>query len=1213
MKFLEIFRFEFAYQIRQVSRWLYFAVLAVIAFLVIRGNHIYDAREGYFLLDSPYSIASVIVIVGLKWLLIAAPVAGDSAARDVETRMYPLVYTSPVSKYSYLGGRFLASFVLNALILLGVPAGILIATYAPGIGEYMPAVEPEILGSFRLGSYLSAYAVIALTNAFFVTTLQFSFSALNRRAVISYLVGATLLLAGYIGTPILLLIAPEQVALLLDPTGVMGILHLSQGWTPIERNARLIALENSFLWNRLLWISIGLGFLAFTYFRFQFAQPLTSRFWSRLTRWRQDKRSSTIADTGINGNNSTSVPQIRRNFDLAASARQTFAIAWDSFRTIAKRPSGILLLTILALLAVLFIPLNANHLRVPFFLRTEYVLTFLTVPLTDPKTFWIIIPLLIIYYAGELVWREREAGLSEIADAAPVPEWILLLGKFTGLGLILVVWITLLAIAGVLAQAIMNYNDFEIGLYLKVLFGLQLPEYLLFACLTLTLHVLVNQKHLGHLASLAAYGLIAFAPMLGLTHHLLIFSSAPNWSYTDMVGFGSSLYPWLWFKLYWAAWVLLLAVVAKLFWVRSRESSFKSRFQSARRRFNNPTAGTGAAALLVIITVGGFIFYNTNVLNEYQTASAMIERRAEYERRYGQYENIPQPRITETNLHVEIYPNERAADIRGTYRLVNRSAAPIESIHLATSPEVKTGEISFDRPASPTLADEEFNHLIYTLNEPLQPGDSLSLNFEVHFKPPGFRNSGADDSVTANGSYFKNLDWLPAVGYQPTREINDAANRRLYNLPARSEIPALDDVTARGLRADGDRIIFKAVVGTGENQTAVAPGTLRRTWTENNRRYFEYATDAPIRNEYAFFSADYAVREAIWNDVAIQIFYHPAHTTNLDRILRSAQASLEYHARHFGPYPNDYLRFVERSGSGIGMHSDATTIDYYEGSTRFDPANDPRGLDFVSAVVAHEVGHQWWGGSQLTPAYVEGAPLLIESAAWFTAMGVMDEGYGSEQQQRLVNFMQETYETPRSPAAVPLLRAASDWYLAYRKGPLALYTLSKYISKERVNLALRRLLKKHGSGIPPLPTSLDLYRELQTVTPDSHQYLLHDLLAANTFWKLDTEEAEAQQTVSSDWQVTLKVRAQKVVIDSAGIESILPMDDWVEIGVFAPAENETKPGEPLYLQMHRLVSGQQTITVTMTKKPARAGIDPAHLLIDLKTNDNIKKIKKGLW
>jgi ABC-type transport system involved in multi-copper enzyme maturation permease subunit len=115
--------------------------------------------------------------------------------------------------------------------------------------------------------------------------------------------------------------------------------------------------------------------------------------------------------------------------------------------------------------------------------------------------------------------------LSEIANAAPVPEWILLLGKFLGLSLILVVWMALLAIAGVLVQARMNYHDFEIGLYLKVLFGLQLPEYLLFACLAFALHVLVNQKHLGHLASLVAYGFIAFASMLGIEHHLLVYSS----------------------------------------------------------------------------------------------------------------------------------------------------------------------------------------------------------------------------------------------------------------------------------------------------------------------------------------------------------------------------------------------------------------------------------------------------------------------------------------------------------------------------------------------------------------------------------------------------------------------------------------------------------------------------------------------------------------
>jgi hypothetical protein len=586
-----------------------------------------------------------------------------------------------------------------------------------------------------------------------------------------------------------------------------------------------------------------------------------------------------------------------------------------------------------------------------------------------------------------------------------------------------------------------------------------------------------------------------------------------------------------------------------------------------------------------------------------------MERRAEYERRYGQYENIPQPRLTSTNLHVEIYPDKGAADIRGTYRLVNNSAATINALHLATAPEVQTGEISFDRPAILTLADKELNYQIYTFNEPLQPGDSMNLNFDVHYKSQGFSNSGADLSVAANGSYFKNLDWFPAIGYQRTREINDAADRRLYNLPARPEVPTLDDARERGLQADGDRITFQAVIGTRENQIAVAPGTLRRSWTENGRRYFDYAVDAPIRNEYAFFSADYAVREGRWDDVAIQIYHHPAHTANIDRILQSAQASLDYYTKHFGPYPNNYIRFVERPGQWFGLHSDATTIDYSEGSSRLDPGNDPRGFDFVSAVVAHEVGHQWWGGSQLTPAYVEGAPLLIESLAWYTAIGVMKEGYGSEQQRGLLSYMQETYETPRAPAAVPLLRVSSDWFLAYRKGPFALYALDQYVGKERINLALRRFFEKHGSGTPPLPTSLDLYRELQAVTPDSHQYLLRDLFETNTLWELKTERAIAEQIKADTWQVTLDVEARKVTVDEKGVETEVPMNDWIEVGVFAPLEEGEEVGKPLYLQMHHISSGKQAITVAVPTKPERAGIDPRYLLIDLKTHNNVRKLK----
>ncbi|PLS82909.1 MAG: hypothetical protein CYG59_02705, partial [Chloroflexi bacterium] len=91
------------------------------------------------------------------------------------------------------------------------------------------------------------------------------------------------------------------------------------------------------------------------------------------------------------------------------------------------------------------------------------------------------------------------------------------------------------------------------------------------------------------------------------------------------------------FKLYWAVWALLLAGVARLLRVRGRERDRGVRLELARRRFTRPTAWTAAAAVGLILTLGGFIFYNTNVLNEYFTASDIVERRAEYERRYGRY------------------------------------------------------------------------------------------------------------------------------------------------------------------------------------------------------------------------------------------------------------------------------------------------------------------------------------------------------------------------------------------------------------------------------------------------------------------------------------------------------------------------------------------------------------------------------------------------
>ena len=141
-----------------------------------------------------------------------------------------------------------------------------------------------------------------------------------------------------------------------------------------------------------------------------------------------------------------------------------------------------------------------------------------------------------------------------------------------------------------------------------------------------------------------------------------------------------------------------------------------------------------------------------------------------------------------------------------------------------------------------------------------------------------------------------------------------------------------------------------------------------------------------------------------------------------------------------------------------------------------------------------------------------------------------------------------------------------------------------------------------------MQTTLDLYRELKAVAPDSLQSLVRDLFEINTIWTFDTKRGTAVETKPGTWQVTLEVEARKESVDTAGVETALPMNDLVEIGIFAPAQEGEGLGKTLYLRKHRIRSGRQTIMLMLPEKPDRAGIDPYGLL-DWEEGDNIEGLK----
>jgi hypothetical protein len=454
-------------------------------------------------------------------------------------------------------------------------------------------------------------------------------------------------------------------------------------------------------------------------------------------------------------------------------------------------------------------------------------------------------------------------------------------------------------------------------------------------------------------------------------------------------------------------------------------------------------------------------------------------------------------------------------------------------------------------------------------------------------------------AIVGNGTYFTG-GALPVIGYQPLRELWSADDRRSHGLPRQVTLAAPGDIDPSV--AANPAATFEAIVGTAVDQVAVAPGELRRTWSEAGRRYFHYVSDVPMSGMEVFFSADYAVQRERWQHVDIQVFVHPGHTAHIERLLRSARASLDYYSAQFGPYPYRFLQIVEQPGNFLGMGVDGSgVITGGEGFFLLDPQGD--GFDAIFEIVAHEMGHQWWG-MQLKPAFAEGGGVISESLAWYSAMQLVKKERGREELRQFMRRMREPTPWPPIRTGLPLLRAMDPW-ANYRKGPYAMHALSEYVGEARVNGALRTLVEKKMSS---LATTIDLYRELQAVTPDSLQSLLHDLFEVNTFWTFDTKSATAAQTTAGTWQVTLQVGARKVVADSAGRETERPMKEWVEIGIFADAAPGELLGRTLYMQKHRIQSGTQTITITVPQRPARGGIDPYNLL-DWEEGDNIERIE----
>lgn len=1175
MRFREVFRYELAHRLRSASTWLYAGFLFLIAFWIV---HVAATGGNAVKLNSPQQLAEMMALFcGLFGMLVTAGLCADAIVRDRAAGMDPLLFTTRLRPGEYLGGRLLTALGVNALLVFAVPLGLSVATLMP----YLPR---EAFGPNRLAAYLQPMLLFLLPNLVLIGAILFTIAALTRKAIPVYL-GAIGIFIGYIvAASSWSEVTNPVLSVLADPLGINALKGMTEYWTASERNTRLIGFPSMLIANRVLWLGIALALLAVLQRTFRFAQ--------RNRRGRAEVNVDAPGEERWTG----SVPRIEGAFGTSTRMRQTLAVARQSLgEVMSGRAFQVAFAGAIGL--VLLWGWNVGE---TIYDTITWPVTHLVagVVLTQRA---ILIPWLVItLFAGELVWKDRETGAAGIADAMPVRTGTTLLGRFLALVGIIAIFQFAFLIGGVLLQALHGYYQFELGLYLRILFGIKLVDYVLLAALAMTVHVLVNHKYVAHVLVLMT--IIINTATLDGVHHLFIYNSGPQWTYSEMNGFGPFVASFVWFKLYWAAWALLLAVVAFLFHVRGPELGIRQRLATARARITRLPARVAGAAVALILGFGAFIYYNTNVLNRYLPPQSSGLPQAELERRYARYKDLPQPVIAAADLRFEIYPEDSAVEMRGAYRLVNESGVPIRSVHVQT-PSGRNYEVrslEFDRASKAEVVDREHGYRIFALDRPLAPGDAMRLSFDLALRPRGFAHGGESTSVVANGSYFDRR-LLPFIGYQPAFEVADDDARQRFGLPPKRLMPAPGDPEAGRFRSslrDGERIHVETIVGTASDQIAVVPGVLRRTWTENGRQYFHYGTRLPDTFGTAVFSAKYAVHEGRWNDVALQVLHHPPHRYNLDRMIAGMKASLDYYTAEFGPFPYRELRIVEVPPYSINGRAFPSAVAFAE--QNFITRTGPGLVDLTFFGTAHEVAHQWWGG-QIRPAYAQGRSFVSEALANYSAMLVTEKVLGATEVRRVYDFQMNRYLTRRGETGIdsPLLEVEDAPHVSYGKGAVALYTLREHIGAEAVNTALRRFLEKYGRSGPPYPTSLDLYAELRAVTPPELHPLLTDLFETITLWDVKTERATTRRLADGRYEVTFDVVAQKLRADRSGFETTTPMNDPIEVGVFAAGKED-----PIHLSRHRIRSGRQTVRLVVPQEPTSAWLDPHRKLIERERGDN---------
>jgi ABC-2 type transport system permease protein len=1045
------------YELRALLRspLLYLLVIFYFSFTLLGmlGTDGYFEGEAYsfnskLLLNAPFAICQNSFFLTKLLLFITAFIAGNSLYKDYRWKVFSLLYAYPISKYYYLNSK-LASVLLALLVVCLCSFSAIVASIFL-LGSEHPGIE-----AYPWIAYLTTPLVYIIPTIFSAGMLIFVWVGISRNIYSGLILAAGLLLYQTILENVFT--GSRNLVALLDPFGQHAFHVATANWNLDTKNSGRLPLGTFVILNRVIWLGIAvLSYLIFLRkFDFQYP-PLLSFAKGR-------SKSRTTPSPGIR--QITGPLQAITHSSLSERLYAAGYLLFFDFRRLA-RDWRFLLVTLLGGAALFFLLLKVS--RTGSFNLLPLTRLFIGAPF---NIYLLTIIFSTFLFSGVLLNRARQSNMQQLIAATPVKNWQLIASKAGAITLLQMLQLAVFLFISIGIQFINGYDAYKLPLYLFHLFALALPVLIVWNISSQFVHTLFSNFFLSIFVLSSLWMLGQALPEIGIHTKLLKFNHLPFLDYSDFNGYGSVLPGYYYLVFYWCAMGGVLLIGTLAFWKRTITCSLTDRLLLAKSRLGRAAVLFCGCSLLIFLGLGIKIFQaEMKDKKEWMGGKSKEELLKEHQLKWSAYAGLTLPKITEIDLQLDLYPEERKFNANGRYQLINKSSSTLDTILVRTGFDELT-TLDWKGKAQLIQQDTILNAYLYKLHTPLQAGDSLALSFHIQSIPNTLftRNSG----VLKDGTCLRQ-DILPRLGYQFVQHEQplEDSSALAYNY----------------FQRDADYLQIRTRISTAVDQIAIAPGELLSKQSTPQRNIYEYHSRIPVKFNFSFHSANYQLYQEEHEGHALQVYYKAGHDHNINSMLEGLKAALSHHTKLLGAYPYQQIRIVEfpfREGNTTATLA-ANNMLASENLFGVNRSAMEHKIQLPFYIIAHEITHEWFG-NQLMPADVEGSRMLTESITEWLSLRIYHEHFGAEMAERFLSVQYDRYHRGRiqePDTERPLYKVLSHQeYISYGKGAIAFHVLAGLLGTERLEASLKEFLEAYRYTTYTYPSSEDFIRMLKANSP----------------------------------------------------------------------------------------------------------------------------------